>query len=104
MGEVTNQDLIVRSGFVTAINLVKAKEFSKVPEQCTAEIERNGKYKLEALNLRGSIYFVTGKHEEAVADFQAIIEDESASNEVRIYHHHFEFSIRLRLIDINLFF
>jgi len=77
--------LCVFSGFSAAMNCLKNEKFSEAPAHCTSEIEMSdGKYRLEALLLRGSLHFLCGKKDEALADFDALINDPNASNEVRL--------------------
>lgn len=60
-----------------------ANEFTSVPDHCSKEIEKpEGKYRLEALLLRGSFRFLQADRQGAMADFQAVIDDANAPKEV----------------------
>ncbi|CAF4271164.1 unnamed protein product, partial [Rotaria sp. Silwood2] len=58
--------------------------FTDIPSLCTQELEssNDSPYKLETLLLRGSFYLLMGNYAEALADFDALINDPNASEEV----------------------
>ncbi|CAF0875846.1 unnamed protein product [Adineta steineri] len=60
--------------------------FTDIPSLCTQEIELSisSPYKLQALLLRGSFYLLMGNYKEASADFDAVINDSNATENMKI--------------------
>ncbi len=58
--------------------------FTDIPSLCTQELETtNGSsYELQTLLLRGSIYLLMGNYAEAIADFDAVIDNPKATDKV----------------------
>jgi len=58
--------------------------FTDIPSLCTQELEssNNSLYELQTLLLRGSIYLLMGSYSEAVADFEAVINNPDATEKV----------------------
>ena len=58
--------------------------YTEIPSLCTQELELSSSiYRLEALSLRGSFYLLMGNFKEALADFDALINDSNATEQVR---------------------
>ncbi|CAF0887963.1 unnamed protein product [Rotaria sp. Silwood1] len=60
--------------------------FTDIPSLCTHELESssNSLHRLEALLLRGSFYLLMGNYVEALADFDAVINDQNASEKIKM--------------------
>lgn len=58
--------------------------FTDIPSLCTQELQLNSgsMYELQALLLRGSFYLLMGNYIEAIADFDAVINNSNASEKV----------------------
>ncbi|XP_023013800.1 translocase of outer membrane 70 [Leptinotarsa decemlineata] len=68
-------------GFLKAKLAFATEKYEEVIPACTEELnlsESESSYKLEALSLRASFYFLTGQFKEAEEDLTAIIETEDA--------------------------
>jgi import receptor subunit TOM70 len=62
---------------------MQEQNYESVVKACNEEIESDvGKYKPEALLLRATMYLLQGEHKLAMADFNAVINDESANVKV----------------------
>ena len=62
--------------------------FTDIPSLCTQEIESSetSTYELEALLLRGSFYLLMGNYAEALNDFDKVISNPEASENVRFHY------------------
>jgi len=60
--------------------------FTDIPSLCTQELEssNNSLYELQTLLLRGSIYLLMGSYSEAVADFEAVINNPDATEKMKV--------------------
>ncbi|CAF4151584.1 unnamed protein product [Rotaria sordida] len=60
--------------------------FTDIPSLCTNELEStdDSPYKLQTLLLRGSFYLLMGNYAEAVADFDAIINDPNVTEKIKM--------------------
>lgn len=58
--------------------------FTEIPSLCTQELESSSSsiYRLQALLLRGSFYLLMGNFKEALADFEAVVNDPNVTEEV----------------------
>jgi hypothetical protein len=58
--------------------------FTDIPSLCTQELESEtpSPYKLQALLFRGSFFLLMGNYVEALADFNAVADDQDASEPV----------------------
>ncbi len=58
--------------------------FTDIPSLCTQELESPNEslYQLETLLLRGSFYLLMGNYAEAVADFDAVINNPNVTEKV----------------------
>lgn len=58
--------------------------FTDIPSLCTQELESTSDtpYELQTLLLRGSIYLLMGNYVEAVADFDAVVNNPDATEKV----------------------
>ena len=58
--------------------------FTDIPSLCTQELEQSEllPYRLNALLLRGSFYLLMGNYIEAIADFDAVINNSQATEKV----------------------
>ncbi len=59
--------------------------FTDIPSLCTQELQSDtpSPYEVQALLLRGSIYLLMGNYVEAVADFDAIVNNPNTTHKVR---------------------
>ena len=59
--------------------------FTDIPSLCTQELDSPtaSPYRLEALLLRGSFFLLMGSYAEALADFDAVVNDPNATEKVR---------------------
>ena len=72
---------------LNAVNTFNDADYEKCIDYCTNEIDANGKYVNEALNLRGSLYMLRCQYVEAINDFNRILASENASKRVIKFHH-----------------
>lgn len=81
-------ETVLPTGFLAALDCLKHKKFPEVPGNCTVEIDNpEAKFRMEALMLRGSMKFLCGDGEAALEDFKMIIEDASASKQMKSSAH-----------------
>ncbi|CAF0836289.1 unnamed protein product [Brachionus calyciflorus] len=66
-----------------AIDEFNSGDFTTCIGTCTKEIEETRTYVLEAKNLRGSLYMLKCQYKEARADFEDILNNDSASNRLK---------------------
>ena len=59
--------------------------FTDIPSLCTQELDSStsSPYRLETLLLRGSFFLLMGSYAEALADFDAVVNDPNATEKVR---------------------
>nr|CAI5862280.1 unnamed protein product [Callosobruchus analis] len=68
-------------GFLKAKLAFATEKYEEIIAACTEELnlsESESIYKLEALSLRGSFYFLTGQFDKSIDDLTTIIEDKDA--------------------------
>ena len=60
--------------------------FTDIPSLCTQELDAStaSPYRLETLLLRGSFFLLMGSYAEALADFDAVVNDSDATEKVRL--------------------
>ncbi|CAF2232922.1 unnamed protein product [Rotaria magnacalcarata] len=60
--------------------------FTDIPSLCTQELELSvtSPYKLEALLFRGTFYLLMGNFKEALADFDAVVNDQNVEEKMKI--------------------
>lgn len=66
-----------------AIDEFNDGDYDKCIATCTKEIDENRPHILEAKNLRGSLYMLKCQYNEAVEDFNSILNDANASNRLK---------------------
>lgn len=71
-------------GFGRAQKAVDDGDFSNVIPACIEEIESNGEHKRAAMLLRGTMNLVAGALDEAINDFNAIIDDPEAPTQFKV--------------------
>jgi import receptor subunit TOM70 len=61
--------------------------FTDIPSLCTQELELSilSPYRLQALLLRGSFYLLMGNFKEALADFNAVVDDPNVTEKVWLF-------------------
>lgn len=71
---------------IDAIDCFTQGDFDACIAHCSSVIDKPGEIKcrMEALNLRASIYMLRCQYQEALDDFNRILGDENASNQVII--------------------
>jgi hypothetical protein len=82
-----------------AVNCFETGDFNGCIAHCSCLIDAPGeiKYRMEALNLRATIYMLRCQYKEAVDDFNRILNDNKASNRVNIENKYFN-----EILIINL--
>ena len=73
------------SSLARAYNAFDEDRFTDIPSLCTQELEPSTEspYKLQALLLRGSFYLLMGNYIEAIADFDAVINNPNVTEKVK---------------------
>uniref|UniRef100_A0AAR5QAB5 Mitochondrial import receptor subunit TOM70 n=2 Tax=Dendroctonus ponderosae TaxID=77166 RepID=A0AAR5QAB5_DENPD len=74
-------------GFLKAKLAFATEKYEEIIPACTEELnlsESESNFKLEALALRGSFYFITGEDAKGIEDFTSIIENESADVNLKV--------------------
>lgn len=64
------------SAMLDAIEAFRAGEYERCIEHASKEIDQSGEFRLEACNLRGSLYMLKCEHTKAVEDFNQILDSE----------------------------
>jgi len=62
-----------KTAYVSALDHVSKKEFGPVADLCTDEINADGIFKVQAYLLRGTMYTLMSKVDDAMADLQYVI-------------------------------
>jgi tetratricopeptide (TPR) repeat protein len=75
-----NQDEV--ANIKNAINEFNNGNYDKCIEYCTNEVDQNGRYQNEVLNLRGSLFMLRCQFDESIKDFNKLLNNDSASNRV----------------------
>lgn len=72
------------SALARAYEAYDQSRFTEIPSLCTQELESSSSsiYRLQALLLRGSFYLLLGNFKEALADFDALVNDPNATEQV----------------------
>lgn len=74
-------------GFLKAKLALATEKYEEVIPACTEELnlsESESSYKIEALSLRASFYFLTGQFQEAADDLSTIIDTTEADNLIKV--------------------
>ncbi|XP_066257238.1 mitochondrial import receptor subunit TOM70 [Euwallacea similis] len=74
-------------GFLKAKLAYATEKYDQVIPACTEELnfsEAESVYKIEALGLRASFYFLTGQFKESLDDISSIIDSEVASSSIKV--------------------
>lgn len=74
-------------GFIRAQTALKKEDYDSIIPACTEEIEYSeaeAQYKMEALVLRATFYLLVGQHNEALTDFDTIINNQDAPKKVKV--------------------
>ena len=68
--------------------------FTDIPSLCSQELDSSetSPYRLPVLLLRGSFYLLMGNYAEAISDFDAVINDPNATEQVGTMHSSDRFS------------
>ena len=83
LDEITNennQDEV--KNIKNAIDSFNNGDYDQCIDYCTNEIDQNGKYQNEALNLRGSLFMLKCQFDASSKDFNKLLNNENASNRV----------------------
>lgn len=80
------EDMQEFTSYHKIIEAMKQKEYTKIVEKCTEEIEKDGKYKNRAYLLRGTMYTLMCNIPNALADLNKVIEleENETNNELKI--------------------
>lgn len=73
-----------QKGFGRAKRALDGDDFGNIISACTEEIETDGKYKLVATLLRGTMHLVAGALIEALKDFNVIIDGSDVPMELKV--------------------
>lgn len=87
-----------------AINCFEKGDYESIISACTEELnqaESDGRYKNEALLLRGTMHILTGQHADALSDLEKVIENEDASVLLKVNALIKRASIHMQLEDPN---
>jgi len=83
---------------------LRKRDYDSIIPACTEELnqtESEGVFKDEALLLRGTMYILTGEHSSALADLNAIVENEACARDIRVNALIKRASIHMQLEDLT---